>query len=607
MSVRRDRVTFYLPRFSCAGEDKKPPQKKRKKDNKKRHQASARLPADRLPDRQTDGRRAGVGMVMLRTHGWLGVQAALAWMAAAVVGVSRSPHVHASPHRGWCPRVTRRLVPCLQPQWLWSPDGRRVYQKRRRVYRWKKEVQWVCCPGLQGSNCDQECFNCTTIHDVITRLQAAEAFVRSLQYKDAADRQNAPTASPPTCQCPPGRKGDTGPKGDPGLPSGGQAGGVGGEIGPAGPPGPKGDTGERGPPGPRGKRGPRGKPSKAEIKREKEQEKRIAGLESRVQELQEEVAEKQAVLNASIRMAEQFDDLHHRVLLLEQILLHRSDSPDSPPVRNTTHRDVGDSAAAAVPRHLVQAQQQAEEPEDEAAPPPSRPLAAREFRASPTLLTSRSAKQSPDVTPLGHAHCPCSHAAAPGPPPPPPIPPEVLQSLLQSRPLAGNVTGVHELLTKSPGFCRQVREELRVMFRKRLDSAGAFLSEGDVGPAFPAHAQTTSKSEVPGGSPRPDREGGRNSVPESPARSPVSAPPRTSKRVRIIDVMENWNDLTGSRPGSKSEDREGRDATRHLSVRLAKTGSGGSSCERVMMSAGVLTCVVSHAVVSVLIARGTRF
>ncbi|KAL8584765.1 hypothetical protein ACOMHN_035684 [Nucella lapillus] len=295
------------------------------------------------------------------TGWWTGGWTVVWWSGLTLALLPRTPPSSDNAGR-WCPQVSRRLVACVQPQWLWTPDGR-IHQQKKKVYRWKKDVQWSCCPGFQGENCDQQCFHCTMVHDIISRLESAEAVVSSLRYKDAAVK-NAGPANVSRCLCPRGPKGDTGPQGPRGpqghhhgLPASmvSEEAGVDDEVegqrsqgqrsqgrsGPAGPSGPKGDTGERGPPGPRGKRGPRGKPSEAGIKRGQgigRGGSRDAGPPQhhntqydymywnfvRGQELEGEVAEMQALLNTSGRLSEQFDLLQKRIVHLEDLFLHTS-------------------------------------------------------------------------------------------------------------------------------------------------------------------------------------------------------------------------------------------------------------------------------------------
>ncbi|XP_063523324.1 collagen alpha-1(XXVI) chain isoform X3 [Pongo pygmaeus] len=138
----------------------------------------------------------------------------------------------------------------------------------RVSYRTVTALEWRCCPGFTGSNCDEECMNCTRLSDMSERLTTLEAKVLLLE---AAERPSspdndlpAPESTPPTwnedflpdaiplAHPVPRQRRPTGPAGPPGQT---------GPPGPAGPPGSKGDrgqTGEKGPAGPPGLLGPPG-------------------------------------------------------------------------------------------------------------------------------------------------------------------------------------------------------------------------------------------------------------------------------------------------------------------------------------------------------------
>ncbi|XP_025092270.1 collagen alpha-1(XXVI) chain-like isoform X4 [Pomacea canaliculata] len=245
----------------------------------------------------------------------------------------------------WCPRMHTRLVTCLQPQVDWS-NGQAIHLKKR-VYRWKKEVQWTCCPGFQGANCDEECFNCTVLSDILSRLSHAELAIKKHFSSSQRSAYHPSSQGASGCKCPAGPKGEKGDKGEqgpPGVP--GQKGPPGespfsqgpspykqaalaGQPGLQGPPGPKGEPGEPcepGTPGDRGKKGPRGKPSPTDDYKEKEHSSRVTLLESRVQVLETELNSLQNVLNASLKLADQFDILQKRVILLEEIFLRLSET-----------------------------------------------------------------------------------------------------------------------------------------------------------------------------------------------------------------------------------------------------------------------------------------
>uniref|UniRef100_A0A2K5EVX5 Collagen type XXVI alpha 1 chain n=1 Tax=Aotus nancymaae TaxID=37293 RepID=A0A2K5EVX5_AOTNA len=138
----------------------------------------------------------------------------------------------------------------------------------RVSYRTVTALEWRCCPGFTGSNCDEECMNCTRLSDMSERLTTLEAKVLLLE---AAERSSSPDNDLPAPQSTPPpwnedflpdaiplahpgprQRRPTGPAGPPGQT---------GPPGPAGPPGSKGDrgqTGEKGPAGPPGLLGPPG-------------------------------------------------------------------------------------------------------------------------------------------------------------------------------------------------------------------------------------------------------------------------------------------------------------------------------------------------------------
>uniref|UniRef100_A0A2K6UAF9 Collagen type XXVI alpha 1 chain n=2 Tax=Saimiri boliviensis TaxID=27679 RepID=A0A2K6UAF9_SAIBB len=185
----------------------------------------------------------------------------------------------------WCHHTVTRTVSC-QVQNGSETVVQRVYQSCRwpgpcanlvrtlirptyRVsYRTVTALEWRCCPGFTGSNCDEECMNCTRLSDMSERLTTLEAKVLLLE---AAERPSSPDNDLPSPQSTPPpwnedslpdaiplahpgprQRRPTGPAGPPGQT---------GPPGPAGPPGSKGDrgqTGEKGPAGPPGLLGPPG-------------------------------------------------------------------------------------------------------------------------------------------------------------------------------------------------------------------------------------------------------------------------------------------------------------------------------------------------------------
>ncbi|XP_032563646.1 collagen alpha-1(XXVI) chain isoform X6 [Chiroxiphia lanceolata] len=204
-------------------------------------------------------------------------------------------------HRHWCHYTVTRTVSC-QVQNGSETVIQRVYQSCRwpgpcanlvsyrtlirptykMSYRTVTTLEWRCCPGFTGSNCEEECMNCTRLADMTERLNTLEAKILLLE---AAERSPSlennlpitgttatwyddllpdafPLLNPGTVL----RKtvGSTEPKGHRGaeeqlIPQGlpGQVGPP-GPVGPTGLPGPPGPKGEKGQPGERGPAGPPG-------------------------------------------------------------------------------------------------------------------------------------------------------------------------------------------------------------------------------------------------------------------------------------------------------------------------------------------------------------
>ncbi|KAM9117502.1 collagen alpha-1(XXVI) chain isoform 1-T1 [Pangshura tecta] len=212
---------------------------------------------------------------------------------------SGSPGSGFANRRHWCHYTVTRTVSC-QVQNGSETVIQRVYQSCRwpgpcanlvsyrtlirptykMSYRTVTTLEWRCCPGFTGSNCEEECMNCTRLTDMTERLNTLEAKILLLESAERAPTSEndlpiarttatwyddllpdaIPLVNPGTVL----RK----PVGPAGLP--GQI-GLPGPIGPVGlpgPPGPKGDrgqTGERGPAGLLGPPGPRGLPGETGI------------------------------------------------------------------------------------------------------------------------------------------------------------------------------------------------------------------------------------------------------------------------------------------------------------------------------------------------------
>ncbi|XP_074701425.1 collagen alpha-1(XXVI) chain isoform X8 [Strix aluco] len=203
---------------------------------------------------------------------------------------SGSPGSGFASRRHWCHYTVTRTVSC-QVQNGSETVIQRVYQSCRwpgpcanlvrtlirptykMSYRTVTTLEWRCCPGFTGSNCEEECMNCTRLADMTERLNTLEAKILLLEaaerspplennlpitgttatwyddlLPDAFPLLNPGTVLRKTVGSAglPGQVGPPGPVGPTGLP------------GPPGPKGEKGQPGERGPAGPPGLLGPQG-------------------------------------------------------------------------------------------------------------------------------------------------------------------------------------------------------------------------------------------------------------------------------------------------------------------------------------------------------------
>ncbi|XP_010117738.1 PREDICTED: collagen alpha-1(XXVI) chain-like [Chlamydotis macqueenii] len=203
--------------------------------------------------------------------------------------------------RHWCHYTVTRTVSC-QVQNGSETVIQRVYQSCRwpgpcanlvsyrtlirptykMSYRTVTTLEWRCCPGFTGSNCEEECMNCTRLADMTERLNTLEAKILLLEAAERSPplENNLPIAgttatwyddllpdafplmNPGTVLRKTG--GSAEPKGPRGaeeqlIPQGmpGQVGPP-GPVGPTGLPGPPGPKGEKGQPGERGPAGPPG-------------------------------------------------------------------------------------------------------------------------------------------------------------------------------------------------------------------------------------------------------------------------------------------------------------------------------------------------------------
>ncbi|NWV11759.1 COQA1 protein, partial [Ptilonorhynchus violaceus] len=196
---------------------------------------------------------------------------------------SGSPGSGFASRRHWCHYTVTRTVSC-QVQNGSETVIQRVYQSCRwpgpcanlvsyrtlirptykMSYRTVTTLEWRCCPGFTGSNCEEECMNCTRLADMTERLNTLEAKILLLE---AAERSPALENNLPitgtTATWYDELLPDAFPLLNPGTvlrKSVGSAGQVGppGPVGPTGLPGPPGPKGEKGQPGERGPAGPPG-------------------------------------------------------------------------------------------------------------------------------------------------------------------------------------------------------------------------------------------------------------------------------------------------------------------------------------------------------------
>ncbi|KAI7813709.1 putative EMI domain-containing protein 1 [Triplophysa rosa] len=199
--------------------------------------------------------------------------------------------------RNWCPQTVSKTVTCqvqngttLQrvyqtcrwPQGCNGGSYRTVVRPSYKVvYRTVTSLEWKCCPGYSGSQCEEDCLNCSRITALTDRVSSLEAKVQLLtapastsdkntQTKNEADSLSlmgaVPAKGAPGAQGPAGPQGETGKDGITGKDgkpgSRGLPGpkGEAGSRGPSGAPGAKGTTGPSGPQGPQGLPGERGLP-----------------------------------------------------------------------------------------------------------------------------------------------------------------------------------------------------------------------------------------------------------------------------------------------------------------------------------------------------------
>ncbi|KAL2092819.1 hypothetical protein ACEWY4_012617 [Coilia grayii] len=211
--------------------------------------------------------------------------------------------------RNWCPHTVTKTVTChvhngtifqrvyqtcRWPQGCTGGSYRTVVRPSYKVvYRTVTSLEWKCCPGFTGSNCEQvsenqlpaqeavrkqnsvtktpaqageiqRCLNCSQMTLLSDRLRTLETKVQLLSSPASSNNQlQAKGPAEPKGPAPestltgkPGSRGPPGPKGDAGVRGPAGEPGSQGTPGPAGPRGPPGLPGERGLPGPPGPPGP---------------------------------------------------------------------------------------------------------------------------------------------------------------------------------------------------------------------------------------------------------------------------------------------------------------------------------------------------------------
>ncbi|NWR84800.1 COQA1 protein, partial [Furnarius figulus] len=184
---------------------------------------------------------------------------------------SGSPGSGFASRRHWCHYTVTRTVSC-QVQNGSETVIQRVYQSCRwpgpcanlvsyrtlirptykMSYRTVTTLEWRCCPGFTGSNCEEECMNCTRLADMTERLNTLEAKILLLE---AAERSPPLENNLPITGTTATWYDDLLPDAFPLLNPGTVLRKTVGSVGQVGPPGPVGPTGLPGPPGPKGEKG----------------------------------------------------------------------------------------------------------------------------------------------------------------------------------------------------------------------------------------------------------------------------------------------------------------------------------------------------------------
>ncbi|XP_019394870.1 PREDICTED: EMI domain-containing protein 1 isoform X3 [Crocodylus porosus] len=195
--------------------------------------------------------------------------------------------------RNWCSYTVTRTVSChvqngtfLQRvfqtcRWPMGCSGgsyRTIVRPMYKVaYKTFTALEWRCCPGHTGANCEEGCLNCSKVMEMTARLNTLEAKMALLSAAELATspapNKHLLTKGPAHSDSvqlwgSPATHGSPGDEGMRGSPQAGErlAGVIPsqdrktGSQGPPGPSGPKGDTGSQGPSGVPGIRGPAGPP-----------------------------------------------------------------------------------------------------------------------------------------------------------------------------------------------------------------------------------------------------------------------------------------------------------------------------------------------------------
>uniref|UniRef100_A0A8C0GXD1 Collagen type XXVI alpha 1 chain n=1 Tax=Chelonoidis abingdonii TaxID=106734 RepID=A0A8C0GXD1_CHEAB len=96
--------------------------------------------------------------------------------------------------RHWCHYTVTRTVSCQGYQSCrWPGPCASLVSYRTLIrptykmsYRTVTTLEWRCCPGFTGSNCEEECMNCTRLTDMTERLNTLEAKILLLESAERA-------------------------------------------------------------------------------------------------------------------------------------------------------------------------------------------------------------------------------------------------------------------------------------------------------------------------------------------------------------------------------------------------------------------------------------